>query len=615
MSSYFHDIRNKIDNDSLSCLFKSNINNDNNGGDLLFTDPVETLAAYNCTQVETVLSKIDEQINKGFYAAGYLAYEAGYGFEEKLFDEKYYDRPLALFGIYNKPHIISRHDYGILNGDICNKCAVSNLAINIKPNVYYNKIAAIKEFISQGDVYQINFTYKYKFNISGDTFALFIELLNNQNVNFAAYVSDKNHCIISLSPELFFKIESGRIYVKPMKGTSRRGRYIQEDINLKNRLMNCLKNKAENTMIIDLMRNDIGKISVTGSVKTENIFEVETYSTLFQMTSAVNGILDAKIGFKDIFKSLFPSGSVTGAPKIRAMEIIKDLEQENRGIYTGSIGYITPEKFAQFNVAIRTIYLNKNSSCAELGVGSGIVADSVASEEFEECKLKSTFLTKSKPKKFSLIETLLLENNTLFLREFHTQRLIQSAQYFNYKIDIELLNEILDSIHLKYDTVINRKVRIILDEKGKIKYSVEKIAHTCRPKNLRVAISDKRTFSQDIYLFHKTTNRELYNIEYAKYTSLGFFDVIFFNEYGQVTEGAISNVFIKKGDTYYTPPIDCGLLPGTYRRYLMEKKDFKIVEKILYKEDLFSADSVFAVNSVRKMVEVSLYNNLAFKDL
>ncbi len=614
MSKYPDEIRNKLNTSELSCFFKSVILDDNKTQDLFFYNPVDILAAYSHKEINSLLSIVDEKLKLGLYVAGYFAYEAGYGFEEKFHDDQYYDKPLVVFGVYEKPQIIPSNIHETKEMDICITNSLRNINKYINLLDYDNKISKIKEYISSGDVYQINYTYKYKFKYSCDTLLMYYSLLEKQNVEYSAYIEDKSRCIISLSPELFFKIKNGEIIVKPMKGTSERGRYIEEDIKLESLLSKCIKNKAENTMIVDLMRNDLGKICVAGSICTQDLFKIEKYSTLFQMTSIVKGKLKNNIQIKDIFKALFPSGSVTGAPKIRAMEIIKELENEQRGIYTGSVGYIFPNGDARFNVAIRTIDLDKINLTGELGIGSGIVWDSIVSKEFEECELKSNFLFKELDPEFNLIETLLWKNNCYFLLDYHIERLIKSALYFNYDFKVDQLHKKLKDISVKNDNAKIYKIRILLDRKGNISSEIEDINNISKEANLCITISDCQTASKNVFLYHKTTNRKLYDGELEKYRNLGFYEVVFTNEANQITEGAISNIFVKSGNCYYTPPVDCGVLPGVYRRYLMEKKGLKITEKILYKDDLQTADSIFMSNSVRGMVEVKLRNNPYIKE-
>ena len=400
--------------------------------------------------------------------------------------------------------------------------------------------------------------------------------------------------------------------VKPMKGTIERGRFLKEDIENADVLHNCPKNRSENIMIVDLLRNDLGRISKAGTVKTKKFFEVEKYESLFQMTSTAEGKIRPGVSLYELFKSVFPSGSVTGAPKIRTMQIIDEIEKNPRRIYTGGIGFITPENSCVFNVAIRTLLLNKSAGTGEMGIGSGIVYDSEAKKEYEECLLKAKFLTEPQIN-FKLIETMLWDPGKGYvLMKLHMQRLLESAEYFNYRYNQESTIKKLNNISKVFDVKQKYRVRLLLNRNGNVETSYSILDTKNTPKI--ITISSKSTESSEKWLYHKTTNRGLYDNEYNRYRKLGFFDVIFKNEKGQITEGAVSNIFIKKNDIYYTPPIKCGVLNGVYRRYLLQENKIKIKEEIIYPEDLLKADSVLMTNAVRGIVKVCLdFQRLSFK--
>jgi para-aminobenzoate synthetase/4-amino-4-deoxychorismate lyase len=390
-----------------------------------------------------------------------------------------------------------------------------------------------------------------------------------------------------------------------MKGTFKRGKDIKEDQKNILKLKSSLKDRSENLMIVDLLRNDFGRISEAGSVKTQELFKVEKYETLLQMISIIKAKLKKDISLNQLLKSVFPCGSVTGAPKIRAMQIIRDLEKEPRGIYTGSIGYLTPNKNAVFNVAIRTLVLDAAKKKAEMGIGSGIVYDSEAENEFQECLLKADF-TKKTFSGFKLIETLLVKKNKkVYLLGYHLKRLNNSLKYFDFCYNEGVIKDKLQRYLKKLDNSKIYKLRLLHSKNGSliIRHSpLEKNP----AKNLKVAISKKRVNSSEVFLYHKTTNRALYDAEYKKAVNKGLAEIIFLNEYDQVTEGAISNIIIKKKNYYYTPPISCGLLNGVYRQYLINKNNFFLEEKIIYKKDLLKADKVFICNSLRGLREVKL---------
>jgi para-aminobenzoate synthetase/4-amino-4-deoxychorismate lyase len=320
------------------------------------------------------------------------------------------------------------------------------------------------------------------------------------------------------------------------------------------------------------------------------------------MTSEVKGKLKDKTTYYDIFKNAFPGGSVTGAPKIRTMQIIRELEKAPRGVYCGAIGFISPKKKAVFNLPIRTILIIKNKG--EMGVGGGIVYDSLPEDEFAECKLKAKFLTNSY-KDFKLIETILWKRGYKFGRE-HLRRLQESAEYFDYNYNSAKLYNKLNKIAQGFIPGKQYKLRLLLGRDGRLESEFFEIGPEDGVR--RVAISRHKTDPGNLFLYHKTTNRDLYGAEYARYAAQGYYDVIFLNSRGEFTEGAISNLVIKEGKKLYTPPISSGLLPGIYRNYLIRKRI--IQERVIMKHDLFGAAEVFLCNSVRGLREVKIVDKL-----
>jgi len=398
---------------------------------------------------------------------------------------------------------------------------------------------------------------------------------------------------------LFFEIKAGKIVAKPMKGTSRRGINIPNDLLIKRELENSEKNRAENVMIVDLIRNDLGKISKYGSVNVKNLLEVEKYESVFQLVSTIESKLRENVKLSDVFKNIFPCGSITGAPKIRTMEIINELEKEKRGIYTGSIGLIRKNKIT-FNVPIRTLSINKKSGKGEIGLGSGIVWDSIADEEFEETKLKGKFLTEP-TKLYEIIETMLIENGKIFLFNEHLYRMKQTAEFFLFTFNINKIRNKINSILKKLDNK-KYKLKISLNKWGRLNLFISSIIE--HNKEIKVILSNKQIDSRNKFQYFKTSNRQLYDSEYKKISKQGFFDVIYFNGNGELAEGAITNIFIYKNDVISTPPINAGILPGVYRKYLL-KNNSSIIERKLIKEDLIEADKIILTNSVRGEVVVN----------
>lgn len=569
----------------------------------LFLNPIRSIAINHLDEIPRLFIQIEEALAKGLYAAGYLSYECGHHFEpiKDIPPGSNSGSPLDWFGIYADPFVFD-HESGCFMGshpelsgfkeeENISKPIAGGLVTDIARERYCARILEIKERIAAGDTYQVNFTDKISFPLQTSTAALFKTLAKRQPVSYSAFVNAGDHHVLSFSPELFFRTENGRITTKPMKGTTSRGLDMQEDSVAGLWLQNDEKNRAEHVMIVDLLRNDLGRICEAGSIQVNGLFSIEEYSTLLQMTSTVSGTLRKGIGYYDIFKSLFPSGSVTGAPKVRTMEIIHELEQSPRGVYTGAIGFIAPNGKSAFNVAIRTLVVKDGR--AQMGVGGGIVADSDPEDEYRECLLKAAFLTRTRPE-FQLIETMLWEKE-FFLLSMHLDRLGSSAAYFDFAFDCEAVLLELQALSQTFADKRYR-VRLLLSADGSTVVSgAELIA---QPGTISVKLADSRISSTDVFTRHKTTQRQFYDREAAQAHADGFDEVIFQNERGEITEGAISNIFIRKSGKLITPPLASGVLPGIFRRYLLET-DPTAEEKIITVEDLKTADAVYLCNSVR----------------
>ena len=476
-----------------------------------------------------------------------------------------------------------------------------NAALNVSEQEYHKNINKIREHIINGDIYQANYTIKYHFDFSGSPLGLYNDLKKKQNVAYNVFAKFDDCCVLSLSPELFFRKRGNRITVKPMKGTIKRGKNISEDLENSGFLYSDEKNRSENVMIVDLLRNDIGKISERGSVKVTKLYEIEKYNTLFQMTSTIQSRLLKNVSIHEMIKSLFPSGSVTGAPKLRSMEIINGFEIDERKIYTGAIGFFEPSGNAEFNIAIRTVLLC--GSRGEMGIGGGIVYDSSPEGEFQECRLKGNFLLQKSAVNFQLIETILFDKKYRRLGH-HIKRLKESAAYFDYRFSKkDLIRQLEDSAGPLADG--RYRVRILLDKTGRLTVTR---THIDEPLNeYRITISEKRTNSDDIFLYHKTTNRELYTNELEKARENGFFDILFFNDKDELTEGSITNVYFLQGGIIYTPPVKCGLLNGTMRQSLINKN--KILEKLITYDELKIADAIYISNAIIGFQKASLISS------
>ncbi len=586
----------------------------------VFLRPERVVSTFKINEIKDCFAQLDQVLKEGYYVAGFLSYEAGEAFEERLRHRENYGFPLLWFGVYKEPliynhrkerfekcspkagafikKIISPRKYKQKN------YSLKNIRPNISQNSYLKVITKIKDLIAQGFTYQVNYTFKLKFSFSGSPDALYLNLRNNQSVSYSAFIKANRFYVLSFSPELFFRKKGRAILTRPMKGTANRGRDLKEDAENIKQLANCLKNRSENVMIVDLLRNDLGKISTTGSVRVPRLFNVERYETLFQMTSDIQSRLKSGDLAFDIFERVFPSGSVTGAPKIKTMGIIRQLEKEPRNVYTGSIGFFSPDDSAIFNVAIRTLLIDSQRKTGEMGVGSGIVYDSGPKQEFAECCLKADFLI-NKPLKFQLIETMLWQPNRgyLFLK-LHLKRLENSVRYFDFLYNRKDILRQLVRLQERFKQNAYR-IRLLLDKKGNIALEPS-LLEKAASEEPKVYFSAKTTDSRNPFLYHKTTHRQLYDQEYRRAKQLGYYDAIFANEKGEITEGAISNIFIRKNGKFYTPPLRCGLLDGVYRRYLLNSKKIAIKERILFKKDLLDAKEIYLSNSVRGLVKVHL---------
>lgn len=566
-----------------------------NNTSYFFANPVKIISCYRPKSISSSFKQIEKALAQGYYVGGFVSYEAGYYLQRPPVQNKRSDFPLIWMGVFNKPRLVGKLT---LPRTLPDNYKLNNIHLNISPKKYYSVVKKIKEYIAQGQTYQVNYTLKYKFNFVGDPLSFYLRLRNSQPVSYSAFIQSKDFHILSFSPELFFRKEGDEITVRPMKGTVIRGISLSEDQKNKTWLKNDEKNRAENIMITDMLRNDLGKISRYGSVRTAPLCNVEKYQTLWQMTSTVKSRSHKDIPLQQLFSGLFPSGSVTGAPKIRTTQIIEKLEKEERKIYTGAIGFITPEKNAVFNVAIRTILLQKHKG--ELGIGSGITYHSDPQTEFAECKLKADFLWR---RPFQLIETIGWQKRKGFsLLALHLKRLRNSAQYFDYLYNEKYIREQLLN---NTQTLLNNqfyKIRLLLFADGRITIASYPVSPSIT--STKITISKLKTDFHNIFLYHKTTNRKIYEQEYEKHHKAGYFDVIFRNERGEITEGAISNIFVKKNGYYYTPPVKCGLLPGIFREYFLTKNKFRAREKILRMEDITQADEIILTNAVRGMTVV-----------
>lgn len=563
----------------------------------VFSEAGRVVQADRPEEVSSCLDAVEAARRAGYFAAGFVTYEAGGAFGLPAGNPA--DLPCACFGIFAPDHVRTTTE-GPDHSDMSGAPAPAGLrfAPSVDRETYAAAIADIRRHIEAGNTYQINFTFRMRAAFDRDPRALFRDLQLAQHGAWAAYVETERHAICSASPELFFKTENGVIECRPMKGTAPRGRFPAEDDRQRAELETSEKNRAENVMIVDLVRNDLGKIARTGSVQVRSLFDMERFPGLWQMTSTIQAHApDATLG--EIFRALFPSGSVTGAPKHRSMQIIKDLEPEPRGIYTGAIGYVAPDGRAHFNVAIRTVVVDRERRRAEFGVGSGIVWDSVDHDEYDECLLKAAMLA-HQGEPFELLETIRWDPAEGFrLLPEHLARLVASARYFSFNYDEGRVRAALDTAVRGAGRRL--KVRLLLEDDGSARCTAQPLEpRPARP--LRVGIAADPVDPRDRFLFHKTTNRAVY--DRARASAPEADAVLLVNTAGELTEGTEANLVLEIDGRKLTPSLDCGLLPGTFRASLLEAGE--IVEARLTPADLRRATRAWLINSVRGWEEVQV---------
>lgn len=534
-------------------------------GEKQFTNPIKIITAFNFDELKTAFAKIKELKNQ-YYIVGYLRYNAFSGQSSNF--------PLLYFEVFNSYNIYKTKN-------------TKKLLLNPTPCVnfceYSNAIKKIKEEIAKGNTYEVNYTYDFDVPFDGDELDLFNFLLSKQKTPYNFYMKNQYDTVLSFSPELFFELKNNHILTKPMKGTIHRGKDKKEDKNLIEFLKNDIKNRAENVMIVDLLRNDLGRIAKVGTVNVSKLFEIETHKTLHQMTSQIEADLKENTTFFDIFKAIFPCGSITGAPKISTMKVISDVEKGERNIYCGAIGMISPKETI-FSVPIRILQKTNEQNKFKYRVGGAIVWDSNAQDEWEETLTKTKFLNDE----FQIIETVKIENNSILFEKEHFERMQKTAEHFGFKFKTPEIAKTDDGM-----------LRILLNRDGEIKTELKRITPA---KTSKIAISPIIQNSKNEFLYYKTTYRPWYYDSFQRIKNGEIYDEIFFNEKGELTEGARSNIVLQLNGNLYTPPVQCGLLNGVFRQELL--KNNKCTEKILYKKDLEKAEKIFCVNSVRGMVEV-----------
>lgn len=557
----------------------------------VFTNPIEIIKAKDVSEVKAALERVEQYTKEGYYAAGYVSYEAAPAFDSAFEVHQNTVLPLLWFGIFDKDHNDEIHFE-------CEAFEVSEWSPTIEEHTYKDHIRQIHHAIRRGDTYQVNYTMRLRSKFEGNPYNFYTRLCLAQQADYSAMVHMGDYSILSASPELFFKKKGRQIETRPMKGTVKRGVTLEEDEILSEWLRNSEKNRAENVMITDLLRNDLGVIAEPGSVEVPRLFNIEKYYTLFQMTSTVTADIKEEAGLFDTFKALFPCGSITGAPKISTMHLIQELENTPREIYCGSIGIINPDGSAVFNVAIRTVWIDHCTNIAEYGVGGGITWDSTAEEEYQEARTKALLLTEVRPE-FQLLESIRLENGRFDLLEPHLERMKKSAAYFEFEGDWVSVRQALLQHSIQYRDGI-WKVRMLLSKDGSFNLCNEPVIDINGPVEAILAQSPVSSASR--FLYHKTTYRAIYNDHYENRGQA--YDVLLWNEKRELTEFTTGNVVLEINNTKFTPPTHCGLLAGTLRNELIQSG--LLVERVLTIRDMIEASQIWLINSVRGWISIDI---------
>lgn len=578
---------------------------------LTFAKPYRTLLAHRIEDVRPILDAVSIATRNGDYAAGYVGYEAAPAFDAALKVRKPGTLPLLWFGLYHAPSLpitasLATYQIGTWQPDTTRAD-------------YERAIVRIREAIRAGDIYQANYTMRLAAPFSGDALAWYEDLRRGAHGRFPAYLDIGTHQLLSMSPELFFKWDGSTLTTRPMKGTARRAVRGQEseaawqarDQAVAQALLQSDKDRAENLMIVDLLRNDLSRVAKPRSVNVPNLFTLETYPTVHQLTSTVTAETRDTTTLTDIFRALFPCGSITGAPKIKSSEIIGKLETAPRGAYCGAIGYVEPGGRTIFNVAIRTVVIEKATSRGECSVGGGVVWDSTPGNEYEEALAKATFLAASSSG-YELLETLRLENGEYAWLEQHIARLMASAKALSFSVAESYVRAVLARVADTHDKHAWR-VRLTVNRAGETFVSAEEIIDRnvpiwskpsslldFQPKTIRLAAHP--ISESDNALQHKTTRRAVYDQHRRDMGEA--FDVLLWNEKNELTEFTYGNVVLNIGGEWLTPPTTCGLLAGVLRSELLRRAE--IHECVLTKDDLARAKSVWFINSVRGWVRVGI---------
>ena len=547
----------------------------------LFTKPLKELKTRDLDQVETLLREVEAYQEAGYYAVGYVSYEAAPAFEKKLavHPAPLMGEYLLYFTIHEKVETLPfPEDYEAVD-------IPANWQEEVEAPAYQKVIETIHHHIRQGDTYQVNYTVQLSQELEADPLAIYNRLVVEQKAHYNAFIQHDDVSILSISPELFFEQDDRLLITRPMKGTTRRGLTNQADLKEATWLEADPKNRAENMMIVDLLRNDMNRISEIGSEQVAHLCQVEQYSTVWQMTSTIESRLRPEVDLVQTFQALFPCGSITGAPKISTMEIIQQIEVAPRGVYCGTIGILLPKGKRIFNVAIRTLQMLGNQ--AIYGVGGGITWDSKWESEYQETKQKSAVLYRQEPR-FDLLTTGRIHQGELTFLEQHLTRLREASRYFAYPYDEPKLLKKLQEELAHLDPSLDYRCRIALQKNGTFHLVITEL--TDLPASyLQAQLIEQKLDLATPFTYFKTSQRD--------HLSQSDHEQIFHLPDGTLLETTIGNLVLEIEGQLYTPPAHLPLLDGIYRRHLLETG--QVEEKLLTLKDLEVADQVYACNALR----------------
>ena len=568
------------------------------GWNASFREASEQRAAYALDEVIPLLRRAEAAVGEGRWVALALSYEAAPAFDPALKVRPSSEFPLAWMGVFEER---SSTDFNSIPD---RPFLISEWEPQIDKRQYRQAIHSIRDYIESGDTYQVNFTFPLRGSVVGDSFSCFRAIARSQGAAYSAYLNIGSHRILSFSPELFVERRGNKLITRPMKGTLARGRWLEEDGERALQLRASVKDRAENVMIVDLMRSKLGKVAATGSVEVPELFAVERISRVLQMTSTITAVQKPEVGIIDVLRALFPCGSVTGAPKARSMAIIKELEDQSRGIYTGAIGLLRPNGDAIFSVPIRTLAVDSRNGAATFGVGGAITWDSTTDGEYDECCLKAKFLTHPWPE-FELLETIALNEGEYALLDRHIARVRDSALYFGFRWNEAAVLHALDDVR-QSQPLRSWRIRLTVGRNGKVHIEAFPLGGP-RAAPLAVKFASSAIDDRDPLVFHKTTARSRYDLELER--SRPCDDVILWNSRGEVTESTIANIVVFSEGKHWTPPREAGLLAGTLRGELISKGE--LFERTITKEELAAAESFDLINSVRGWMSAKLATDRA----